>query len=99
MGTGRPCSSKLRRSIMPYRVAMRRSRSHSSGKDTRKPVICSTSESQRAWVSRELVESASSLQSRRANSSCNAAKAPSSVVQMGVKSPGWEKKRHHESPT
>ena len=38
------------------------------------------------------------LQLRAANASCRAATAPSSVVQTGVKSLGWEKSSAHPSP-
>ena len=35
---------------------------------------------------------------RRSNSGCSLAMYPSSVVQTGVKSLGWEKRIAHESP-
>lgn len=48
------------------------------------------------WSLGELVERPRSLQLRALNSGSRAARAPSSVVHMGVKGAGWEKNRHQE---
>ena len=53
---------------------------------------------QRWWESTPLALRPISLTPRAVNSGSSLAKAPSSVVQMGVKSSGWEKRMAHLSP-
>ena len=60
------------------------------GNSTAVPPTSAMSGSQRAWSSTESTETAIGLALRAANSPDSAAVRPSSVVQTGVKSAGWE---------
>ena len=76
-----------------------RSSSPISGKARAEPCVSSMSPAQPLWDSTESTERPISLALRLSNSGLALEKAPSSVVQTGVKSLGWEKRMPQLSPS
>ena len=68
------------------------------GKPTTVFWVSSMSRIQVLWVSAGSTDSAIALTLRLSNSGLSLAVRPSSVVQTGVKSAGWENSTTHESP-
>lgn len=83
---------------MSYEYATFLSLSATMGKLRVFPLISLMSLAQPSWLSTVLALRPSSLTPRLLNSGSRRAISPSSVVQTGVKSSGWEKKTTQLSP-
>src|SRR5262245_61083288 len=85
--------------IIPYRSDTARSGSAIIGKLGARPWVSSMSIDQRTWASSGSTLRPMTLTPRRSNSGLSRATSPSSVVQTGVKSFGWEKSTPQPSPS